>query len=189
MRFGWLLCLAILLVACAAQTQPAIPLPTTLPAPTPTLADQYAVTAWVNLPEPNPDQNVILSGNLNKSRKRFSTGYLCAPDDPYPLCWHDLYCRNGLYPAQPVIPPEIQFLYEKRSSTTLDISQRAATFCGISGNDGAVKTFHRQFSSTLAQMGYIESQNNPEELSKDSSSGNPVSLSLVLWIKTNKIMI
>jgi len=68
MRSGWMVCLAILLAACAVQTQPAIiPLPTTLPSPTPTLADQYAVTAWVNYPEPNPDQNVILSGNLNKN--------------------------------------------------------------------------------------------------------------------------
>ncbi|HWQ84971.1 MAG TPA: hypothetical protein VN363_10415 [Anaerolineales bacterium] len=67
MRLCWLVCLAILLWACTALTQPVISLPTATPAPIPTLADQYAVTAWVNDPEPDPDQNVILSGNLNKN--------------------------------------------------------------------------------------------------------------------------
>lgn len=114
MRSCWLLCLAFLLVACAAQTQPAILLPTTLPVPTPTLADQYAVKAWVNLTEPNPAQNVVLNGNLNKNGVILTgitmEGIWQQPGDEKPtLHCHSLiiYQRGKCNIAAKDFPPDI----------------------------------------------------------------------------------
>lgn len=67
MRIYWLVCVAFLLTACAGQPPSPSLQPTEILTATPTPTDRYAVTAWVNYPEPGPDEVVILSGNVSKN--------------------------------------------------------------------------------------------------------------------------
>lgn len=62
-------CLVFLLSACTVRPSVATlqPVQTLTPIPPSTPSAKYAVTAWVSDPEPGPDQNVILSGNLSKN--------------------------------------------------------------------------------------------------------------------------
>ena len=67
MRVCWLGCVLFLLTACLPRPQTPDPQPAVSFIPTPTPSNRYTVTAWVNYPEPNPGQNVILSGNVSKN--------------------------------------------------------------------------------------------------------------------------